>query len=396
MAFKLGDRVREVSTTTGTGSLTLSGAAVGYQSFDSVLDTGDTTWYAIAIGASWEVGLGTFTAPATLARTAILASSNGGSAVNLPAGDKDVFITAPADEIASISRRIRFDATQSLTVAQALQARQNVLIDIGFTDVASATTTDIGAVASQNVRVTGTTTITSFGTVAAGVSKTIRFAGALTLTHSSNLILPGAADIVTRADDTLEAVSLGSGAWFITRYDRAARPDSFVTIFDQVVSGAAVSAFDIALGAYSRFEIDVHCNVNPAAAADGSLAWRISTDGGSTYLSGASDYALSGALFNTTTNYPSGLLDSGRLSGQASKTTVIVPVISKAEFVQGSASLSRRPTMGARSSGFDGTNTFNAIYQSNRVANVAATHLRILATQTSFYDIGSRVIVRAA
>ncbi len=164
-------------------------------------------------------------------------------------------------------------------------------------------------------------------------------------------------------------------------------------IFDQVVSGAAATQFDIPLLGFTDFDIFVKCFVNAAAAADGSLSWRISTDGGATYAAGASDYALAGALFNTTTNFPAGLLDSGRLSAQASKTTVIVPIVSRAEFTQGSAS--RRPVMQSRSSGFDGTNTFNAIYQSNRIANVAATHLRITATQASFFDIGSRVTVSA-
>lgn len=96
MAFKLGDRVREITTTTGTGAFALAGPQTGYQTFGSVLATGDTCWYAAAAGAAWEVGLGTFTAPSTLDRTAVLASSNGGAAVNFAAGDKDIFITTPA------------------------------------------------------------------------------------------------------------------------------------------------------------------------------------------------------------------------------------------------------------------------------------------------------------
>lgn len=117
MAFKIADRVREVSTTTGTGSLTLGGAALGFQTFDSALDTGDTTWYAISIGAEWEVGLGTFTSPATLERTTILASSNGGSAVSLPAGEKDVFVNAPAFVLALLQNGGNLSAIAGLTSA---------------------------------------------------------------------------------------------------------------------------------------------------------------------------------------------------------------------------------------------------------------------------------------
>ena len=100
MAFVIGDRVRETSTTTGTGNFTLAGAVTGYQTFDAVLDTNDTTYYTIAdqSGANFEVGIGTFTAPATLARTTILSSSNGGSAVTFTSGTKDVFISLPASK----------------------------------------------------------------------------------------------------------------------------------------------------------------------------------------------------------------------------------------------------------------------------------------------------------
>ncbi|WP_259669098.1 hypothetical protein [Rhizobium lentis] len=91
-----------------------------------------------------------------------------------------------------------------------------------FATVASAATTDIGAATSQNVTITGTTTITSFGTVAAGTFRRLRFSGILTLTHNgTSLILPNASNILTAAGDTLEAISLGSGNWVVTSYERA-------------------------------------------------------------------------------------------------------------------------------------------------------------------------------
>ena len=98
MAQKIADRVRETTTTTGTGSIALAGAVTGYRSFSSVLSTGDTTSYCVSDqgGANWEVGIGTFTSPSTLARTTILSSSNSGSIVTFTTGSKDVFITEPA------------------------------------------------------------------------------------------------------------------------------------------------------------------------------------------------------------------------------------------------------------------------------------------------------------
>ena len=98
MALVLADRVKETTTTTGTGTVTLLGASTGYQSF-SVVGNGNTTYYTIAgqTGSEWEVGIGTYTLAGTLlARTTVLASSNAGSAVNFSAGTKDVFVTYPA------------------------------------------------------------------------------------------------------------------------------------------------------------------------------------------------------------------------------------------------------------------------------------------------------------
>ena len=98
MALVVKDRVKETSTTTGTGTLTLDGAADGFQSFAAVGD-GNTTYYAIVSGNDYEVGLGTYTASGTtLSRTTILESSNSGSALNLGAGTKDVFVTYPAEK----------------------------------------------------------------------------------------------------------------------------------------------------------------------------------------------------------------------------------------------------------------------------------------------------------
>lgn len=116
MAFILGDRIRESTTSTGTGNLTLGGADVGFSTFASRLATGDTTWYALVFGASWEVGLGTFTGPATLARTTVIASTNADAALNLGAGTKEVFITAPASAIALL-RSASLQALAGLTSA---------------------------------------------------------------------------------------------------------------------------------------------------------------------------------------------------------------------------------------------------------------------------------------
>lgn len=101
MALILSDRVRETTTTTGTGAFSLGGAATGYRAFSSVMANADTTYYTCAgQGTSeWEVGIGTWNTGNTLSRTTILASSNGGSAVTFSAGTKDIFITYTAAKV---------------------------------------------------------------------------------------------------------------------------------------------------------------------------------------------------------------------------------------------------------------------------------------------------------
>lgn len=95
----LADRVKDTTTTTSTGDLTLSGTApTGYQDFNSAIGVGPSFYYCISASGSaeWEVGIGYLSASTTLVRSVILSSSNSGAVVNLSSGTKDVFVTAPA------------------------------------------------------------------------------------------------------------------------------------------------------------------------------------------------------------------------------------------------------------------------------------------------------------
>ena len=101
MAFVLADRVKETTTTTGTGTITLLGASTGFQSF-AIVGNGNTTYYTIAgqTGSEWEVGIGTYsTSGTTLARTTVISNSSATqpSALSFSAGTKDVFVTYPAE-----------------------------------------------------------------------------------------------------------------------------------------------------------------------------------------------------------------------------------------------------------------------------------------------------------
>ena len=142
MALVVKDRVRETSTTTGTGTFTLAGAVSGFQTFSSAIGNTNTTYYTIIGGTEWETGLGTVAA-GTLARTTVLESSNAGSAVNFSAGTKDVFGTYPA------SKALYKDASDNA---------------IGLGTVAATTTLTSAVGLPLSTGVTGTLPIANGGT----------------------------------------------------------------------------------------------------------------------------------------------------------------------------------------------------------------------------------------
>lgn len=98
------DRVKETTSTTGTGTLTLAGAVTGFRAFSAAFADGDLVYYAVDSpgGSEWEVGLGTYTlSGTTLARTSVLGSSNSGALVSFSAGTKNVYSTIPATGLMS-------------------------------------------------------------------------------------------------------------------------------------------------------------------------------------------------------------------------------------------------------------------------------------------------------
>ena len=205
MALVLKDRVKETTTTTSTGTYTLSGAVVGYQSF-SVVGDGNTTYYAVTDNIDWEVGIGTYTASGTtLSRDTILESSNGGSAVNWGPGSKDVFCTYPAE------RSMYVDGT---TITPAIAARLgfanlaqgSALSILGVTGNATADNASIAAGTDHQVlRRSGTSV--AFGSV--NLAQSAAVTGQLSLANGgtgANLTDPNA-DRILFWDDSAGSVA---------------------------------------------------------------------------------------------------------------------------------------------------------------------------------------------
>ena len=134
MALVVNDRVKETSTTTGTGTLSLAGAVTGFETFSSAIGNTNTTYYSIVnVNGEFEVGLGTVSA-AALARTTVISSSNSDSAVNFGAGTKNVFCTLPASKavILDASGNIVANNGSLLTALNATQLTSGTVPDARF------------------------------------------------------------------------------------------------------------------------------------------------------------------------------------------------------------------------------------------------------------------------
>jgi len=134
MALVLNDRVKETTTTTGTGALTLGGAVTGFETFGTGVGNSNTTYYAVTLGGSaeFEVGLGTLNGDSTtITRTTVISSSNSDSAVNFSAGTKTIFCTIPA------SKSVFLDASGNATLGADLSVGDDLTILGGLIDLKS-------------------------------------------------------------------------------------------------------------------------------------------------------------------------------------------------------------------------------------------------------------------
>lgn len=196
------DRVRVAIATPGQGTITFGAAwsAAMNTPAEEGLQDGDEVVGLLEEGSDYElfegvIGGSVTTLTRATVRKSKIAGAYGTTKMNL-AGNASLRLVGSSEDF---NRFLNEDAEA---------------------DVASSGTTDIGAETSTRVRITGTTTITSFGT-RANKLRYLRFASALTLTNGASLVLPGAADKVTEAGDTATAFSDADGVWRVVDYQRA-------------------------------------------------------------------------------------------------------------------------------------------------------------------------------
>lgn len=195
------------------GALQELGAASGGGGMTNPMTTAGDLIVGGVSGAPGRLGIGTDTHVLTLVSgaPAWAAPSGGGGS---PGGSTTQVQYNNAGAFGGDSD-FTYDATNNVLTVPKLNTAKG-------TDIARATTTDIGAATGNFVHLTGTTTVTGLGTVAAGATRIVRFAGAGTLTHNAtSLILPGGANITTAANDCALFVSEGSGNWRCIAYSKA-------------------------------------------------------------------------------------------------------------------------------------------------------------------------------
>tara|TARA_B100000925_G_scaffold228865_1_gene177330 strand:+ start:715 stop:2469 length:1755 start_codon:yes stop_codon:yes gene_type:complete len=206
MAFVVNDRVKETSTSTGTGTINLAGAETGFETFVAGIGNSNTTYYCIQAqgGSAFEIGVGTVTdaSPDTLSRTAIISSSNGDAAVDFGAGTKDVFCTLPASKAVIEDSSTNADIAGNLTIGGTVDgvdiAARDAVLTSTTTTATNANTTANAALPKAGGTMTGNIVMSGSETVD-GVDISARDAVLTSTTTTANAALPKTGGTMTGA-----------------------------------------------------------------------------------------------------------------------------------------------------------------------------------------------------
>ena len=320
MALILADRIRETTTTTGTGTYTLAGAETGFETF-ATIGNSNTTYYCCTDGVDFEIGVGTYTlSGTTLDRTAVLQSSNSDSAVSWANGTRSIFCTQPAEKAVFLDANGDMPITNNATIGGTL----------GVTGVLTGTSLDI----SGDIDVDGTanldvvdidgavdmaTTLAVAGNTTVG--GTLGVTGVLTGTSldiSGNIDIDGTSNLdivdIDGAVDMATTLTLAGNADFNGDLDVDGTTNLDVVDIDGAVNIAAATTIDGANKVQFR---DTGLFIN--SSTDGQLDIVADTEiqiaATTVDINGA--VALNGAITGATNITLSGELDAatGDFSG---------------------------------------------------------------------------------
>jgi len=280
MALVINNRVRELTSTTGTGAVTLGGAVGGFQTFAAGIGNSNTTYYAISINSEseWEVGLGTLNGDSsTLTRTTVLESSNSDSAVDFSAGSKEVFCTLPSE------KAVYLDASDDQvggfsSLAADTSPQLGGDLDVNGQDIVSTSNADIDIIPNGTGDVNLGADAVQIGDNDANATLTTQGTGDLIL-NTNNGTNAGNITLLDGANGNIKLSPNGTGEILVGAGDA----DGDITsngAYDLIIdTNEGTNAGNITLANGANGEITVTPNGTGVVAIEGSMNPSVSSTG---------------------------------------------------------------------------------------------------------------------